>query len=431
MSDKISQELFARAKRLIPGGVNSPVRAFKAVGGEPVFVKSAHGATLVGADGTEYVDYLGSWGPMILGHAHPEVVRAISEAAAKGTTYGTPSPGEVDMAEAIIAAYPSIEMVRLTSSGTEAVMGALRVARGFTKRDLIVKLEGCYHGGADYLLVKAGSGLATFGVPDSAGIPASVAATTLTIPYNDLAAARALFAERGGEIAALILEPVVGNMGLVPPAPGYLEALRELTRANGALLVFDEVMTGCRLSRGGAQELFGIQPDLTTLGKIVGGGVPVGAYGGRRDIMELVAPSGPVYQAGTLSGNPLAVAAGLTTLRLLAAPGTYEKLERLGAQVEQLLVDAAREASVPCVVQRVGSMLTPFFTEEPVRSWGDADRCDRAAFGRFHAALIANNVYWPPSQFEAAFISLAHDDAALETTRRAARAAFEAAGTRT
>jgi glutamate-1-semialdehyde 2,1-aminomutase len=430
MSDKVSQELFARAKRLIPGGVNSPVRAFRAVGGEPVFVKEAHGATLVGADGTKYVDYLGSWGPMILGHAHPEVVRAISDAAAKGTTYGTPSPGEIDMAEAITHAFPSIEMVRLTSSGTEAVMGALRVARGFTKRDLIVKLEGCYHGGADYLLVKAGSGLATFGVPDSAGVPASVAATTLTIPYNDLAAARTLFSERGREIAALILEPVVGNMGLVAPAAGYLEGLRELTRANGALLVFDEVMTGFRLSRGGAQELYGIKPDLTTLGKIVGGGIPVGAYGGRREIMELIAPQGPVYQAGTLSGNPLAVAAGLTTLRLLSAPGTYEKLERLGAQVEKILVDAAQEASVPCVVQRVGSMLTPFFTEEPVRSWADANLCDRAAFGRFHATLIANGVYWPPSQFEAAFVSLAHDDAAFETTRRAARAAFEAAGAR-
>ncbi len=429
MSDPISQELFARAKRLIPGGVNSPVRAFKAVGGDPVFVKGARGATLIGADGTEYVDYLGSWGPMILGHAHPEVVRAIAEAAANGTTYGTPSPGEVDMAEAITHAFPSIEMVRLTSSGTEAVMGALRVARGFTKRDLIVKLEGCYHGGADYLLVKAGSGLATFGVPDSAGVPASVAATTSTIPFNDLDAARELFAERGKEIAALILEPVVGNMGLVPPAPGYLQGLRELTRAHGALLVFDEVMTGFRLSRGGAQELYGVTPDLTTLGKIVGGGVPVGAYGGRREIMELIAPAGPVYQAGTLSGNPLAVAAGLTTLRLLGEPGTYAKLENISAQVEQILVEAAREASVACVVQRVGSMLTPFFIDAPVRSWNDADRCDRAAFGRFHSALITHGVYWPPSQFEAAFVSLAHDDTALEKTRNAARAAFRAAAT--
>ena len=427
MSDKLSQELFARAKRLIPGGVNSPVRAFKAVGGDPVFVKAALGATLVGADGTEYVDYIGSWGPMILGHAHPEVVRAIAAAAATGTSFGAPSPGEIDMAEAITAAFPSIEMVRLTSSGTEAVMGALRVARGFTKRDLIVKLEGCYHGGADYLLAKAGSGLATFGVPDSAGVPASVAATTLTISYNDLEGARRLFSERGGEIAALILEPVVGNMGLVPPAPGYLEGLRALTKASGALLVFDEVMTGFRLARGGAQELYGITPDLTTLGKIVGGGVAVGAYGGRREIMELIAPAGPVYQAGTLSGNPLAVAAGLTTLRLLAEPGVYAKLERIAAEVEQILVEAAREASVACVVQRVGSMLTPFFTTVPVRSWGDAEKCDRAAFGRFHASLIAHGVYWPPSQFEAAFVSLAHDASALDKTRHAARAAFQAA----
>jgi len=427
MSDPVSKELFARAQTLIPGGVNSPVRAFKAVGGEPVFVKAARGATLVGADGTEYVDYLGSWGPMILGHAHPEVVAAITAAAALGTTYGTPSPGEVEMAEALVDAVPSLEMVRLTSSGTEAVMGALRVARGFTGRDLVVKLEGCYHGGADYLLVKAGSGLATLGVPDSAGVPGSVAATTATLPYNDLDAARALFAAQGARIAALILEPVVGNMGLVPPEPGYLEGLRALTREHGALLVFDEVMTGFRLARGGAQSLYGITPDLTTLGKIVGGGVPVGAYGGRREIMERVAPSGPVYQAGTLSGNPLAVAAGLTTLRLLSAPGMYERLERISAEVQAILVDAAREASVACVVQRVGSMLTPFFTDRAVRSWSDADRCDRAAFGRFHAGLIAAGVYWPPSQFEAAFVSLAHDDVALEKTRTAARRAFRAA----
>jgi glutamate-1-semialdehyde 2,1-aminomutase len=429
MADSVSRELFARAKTRIPGGVNSPVRAFKSVGGDPVFVRSAHGCTLVGADGREYVDYIGSWGPMILGHAHPEVVRAIADAAACGTSYGAPTSGEIEMAEAICAAVPSIEMVRLTNSGTEAVMGALRVARGFTGRDLVVKLEGCYHGGADYLLVKAGSGLATMGIPDSAGVPAEFAKATLTLPYNDLEAARALFSARGSDIAALIVEPVVGNMGLVPPDPGYLEGLRELTLQCGALLVFDEVMTGFRLAYGGAQARYGISPDLTTLGKILGGGVPVGAYGGRRDVMSLVAPAGPVYQAGTLSGNPLAVAAGLTTLRLLAAPGTYERLEAIAARVERVLVDAARAAGCPVAVQRVGSMLTPFFSPDgaPVRDWADADRCDRAAFARWHAAMLEGGVYWPPSQFEAAFVSLAHDEGALARTAEAARAAFAAA----
>ena len=427
MSDPISRELFARAQKLMPGGVNSPVRAFRAVGGEPIFIREAHGATLVGADGTEYVDYVGSWGPMIVGHAHPEVVRAIVAAATRGSSYGAPTEAEITIAEEIVRAVPSIEMLRLTSSGTEAVMGALRVARGFSGRDVVVKLEGCYHGGADYLLVKAGSGLATFGVPDSAGVPASVAATTATLPYNDLAAARTLFEARGKEIAALIIEPVVGNMGCVPPEPGYLEGLRELTTAHGVLLVFDEVMTGFRLARGGAQSRFGIRPDLTTLGKIVGGGLPVGVYGGRRDIMEKVAPLGPVYQAGTLSGNPLAVAAGLTTLRLLAEPDIYERLEQTSARVERAMVDAAKRAGVACRVQRVGSMLTPFFTAEPVRSWADAARVDTKAFGRWHAAMLANGVYWPPSQYEAGFVSLAHDDDALERTERALDAAFRAA----
>ena len=426
MSDPISKELFARAQKLMPGGVNSPVRAFRAVGGEPVFIREAHGATLVGADGTEYVDYVGSWGPMILGHAHPEVVSAICTAAAKGSSYGAPTAGEVTIAEEIIRAVPSIEMLRLTSSGTEAVMGALRVARGFTGRDVVVKLEGCYHGGADYLLVKAGSGLATFGVPDSAGVPASVASTTATLPYNDLAAARTLFEARGKEIAALILEPVVGNMGCVAAEPGYLEGLRELTRAHGVLLVFDEVMTGFRVAHGGAQARFGIRPDLTTLGKIVGGGLPVGAYGGRREIMEKVAPLGPVYQAGTLSGNPLAVAAGLTTLRLIAEPGFYDRLEQISARLERTITDAAKRANVACRVQRVGSMLTPFFTSEPVRSWSDAARADTKAFGRWHAAMLAHGVYWPPSQYEAGFVSIAHDDAALAITERALTAAFGA-----
>ncbi len=426
MADAISKDLFRRAQKVLPGGVNSPVRAFRAVGGEPVFIKEAHGPTLVGADGTEYVDYVGSWGPMVLGHAHPDVVRAVQEAAARGTSYGAPTEGEVRMAELIAELVPSMQMSRLASSGTEAVMGALRVARGFTGRDLVVKCAGCYHGGADYLLVKAGSGAATFGVPDSAGVPASIARTTTLIPYNDPDAARALFTERGGEIAAVIVEPVAGNMGCVPPEPGWLETLRELTREHGALLVFDEVMTGFRVALGGAQERFGVTPDLTCLGKIVGGGLPVGAYGGRREIMETVAPLGPVYQAGTLSGNPLAVAAGVTTLELLREPGTYERLETLGARVQAIFESAARAAGAPSVVQRVGSMLTPFFQSEPVRRWEDAARCDTAAFGRWHAAMLENGVHWPPAQYEAGFVSLAHDEDALERTERAANAAFAA-----
>lgn len=426
MSDATSKELFERARKLIPGGVNSPVRAFRAVGGEPVFVKEAKGAWLTGADGKKYVDFIGSWGPMILGHAHPKVVEALTRAVSHGTSYGAPTAGESDIAQAIADAVPSIEMVRLTSSGTEAVMGALRVARGFTKRDLIVKFEGCYHGGADYLLTKAGSGLATFGVPDSAGVPASIAATSLTLRYNDLASVEDVFKQRGKEIAAVILEPVVGNMGCVPPAAGFLEGLRSITASHGALLVFDEVMTGFRLAYGGAQARFGVTPDLTTLGKIVGGGVPVGAYGGRREIMECVAPAGPVYQAGTLSGNPLAVAGGMSTLQELRAAGSYEKLEAISADVEKIIVDAARDANVTCTVQRVGSMLTAFFVGHPVRSFDDASNCDTKAFGRWHAALVEAGVYWPPSQYEAAFVSLAHDAIALDTFRVAVSKAFRA-----
>lgn len=427
MSDSISRGLFGRAERVIPGGVNSPVRAFRAVGGEPVFVKSARGATLTGADGRSYVDYVGSWGPMIVGHAHPEVVAEIQRVAESGTSYGAPTEGEIELAEHIVEAYPSIEMVRLTSSGTEAAMGALRVARGFTGRDLVVKLEGCYHGHADYLLVKAGSGLATFGTPDSAGVPAAIAGTCAALPFNDADAIERLLDARANEVAAIILEPVVGNMGLVPPEPGYLVRLRELCDRSGALLVLDEVMTGFRVAYGGAQALYGIRPDLTCLGKIIGGGLPVGAYGGRRDVMSKVAPLGPVYQAGTLSGNPLAVAAGLKTLEILRRPGTYEKLEASSARLADGLANAARDASRRLVVQRVGSMLTPFFTDAPaVRSWGDADRCDRAAFGRWHNAMLAEGVYWPPSQFEAAFVSIAHDEAAIDRTLAAARVALRA-----
>lgn len=427
MTDSVSRDLFERAVRHIPGGVNSPVRAFRAVGGGPIFVREAKGAEIVGVDGTRYVDYVGSWGPMILGHAHPEVVAAIQAAAARGTSYGAPTAAEVEMAELLCELVPSMDMVRLTSSGTEAVMGALRVARGFTGRDVVVKFDGCYHGGADYLLVKAGSGLATLGTPDSAGVPAAIAGTTTVLPYNDVEALGRLFETRGAELAAVILEPVVGNMGCVPPEPAFLEALVELTRRHGALLVFDEVMTGFRVSLGGAQYLYGVDPDLSCFGKIVGGGLPVGAYGGRREIMEKIAPAGPVYQAGTLSGNPLATAAGLTTLRLLREEGVYDRLEKASAELEAIFVEGAAKAGVPCTVQRVGSMLTPFFVEGPVRSWADADRADRARFGRFHRALLEHGVYWPPSQFEAGFVSLAHDAEALEKTRRAARPAFEAA----
>jgi glutamate-1-semialdehyde 2,1-aminomutase len=426
MSDTRSSELFARAREVLPGGVNSPVRSFRSVPGDPVFIREAHGAELIGADGTRYVDYVGSWGPMILGHAHPEIVKAVQEAAARGSSYGAPTEAEVLLAEEIRELYPSMELMRMTSSGTEAVMGALRVARGFTGRDLVVKTEGCYHGGADYLLVKAGSGAATFGEPDSAGIPAAIASTTAVVPYNDLAATRALFEARGQEIAALIIEPVVGNMGCVPPDPGYLEGLRELTRQHGALLVFDEVMTGFRVALGGAQAHYGVRPDLTTLGKIVGGGLPVGVYGGRREIMERVSPLGPVYQAGTLSGNPLAVAAGRAQLRLLCQPGVYEGLEARGAELQAIFEEAARAAGVTLTVQRVGSMLTPFFGAGPVRRFEDAAACDMAAFGRMHRGLIDHGVHWPPSQYEAGFVSLAHDRAALDTTRRAVHAAFAA-----
>ena len=425
MSDPISQALFERAQRVLPGGVNSPVRAFKAVGGQPVFIREARGPYLYGADGAEYVDYVGSWGPMVLGHAEPSVIQAIARTAALGTSFGAPTEGEVKLAETLIEAVPSMEMVRLVSSGTEAVMGALRVARGFTGRDLIVKMEGGFHGGADYLLVKAGSGMATLGVPDSAGIPADIARVTLTIPFNDLEATRAVFALHGAQIAALIVEPVCGNMGCVPPEPGYLQGLREITREHGAMLVFDEVMTGFRVGYGGAQARYGVAPDITTLAKVVGGGMPLGAYGARREIMSKIAPLGPVYQAGTLSGNPVAVQAGLATLAKLQAPGVYDTLESHGARLEQIFVQAAKRAHVDLTVQRVGSMLTPFFRKGPVRNWVDAAASDTARFGTFHRALIEQGVYWPPSQFEAGFISLTHDEAAFERTERAVSSAFK------
>ena len=425
MSDPNSKALFERAQRVIPGGVNSPVRAFRAVGGEPVFIREARGPYLYGADGAEYVDFVCSWGPMVLGHADPAVIQAIARTAALGTSYGAPTEAEIVMAETLIEAMPSLEMVRLTSSGTEAVMGALRVARGFTGRDLAVKMEGGFHGGADHLLVKAGSGLATMGVPDSAGVPADIAKVTLTIPYNDLEATRAVFEQQGPSIAALIVEPVAGNMGCVPPEPGYLEGLRDITRQHGALLIFDEVITGFRVAFGGAQQRYGVAADLTTLGKIVGGGMPLGVYGGRRDVMSKVAPIGPVYQAGTLSGNPVAVAAGLTTVRALKATGVYDKLDQLGARIEKAFLAGAKKHGVDLTVQRVGSMLTPFFTSGPVKSWSDAARCDTARFGRFHRALLSAGVYWPPSQFEAGFLSLAHDERALTRSEEAISGAFK------
>jgi glutamate-1-semialdehyde 2,1-aminomutase len=424
MSDANSQKLFKRACQVMPGGVNSPVRAFRAVGGEPVFIREAKGAWLTGADGQKYVDYVGSWGPMIVGHAHPKVISAVKTAATRGTSYGAPTEGEIDLAAAVIEAYPSMEMVRMTSSGTEAVMGAVRAARGYTGRDLVVKFEGCYHGGADYLLVKAGSGAATFGEPDSAGVPSAIASTTAVVPFNDVEALKALFNARGAEIAAVIVEPVVGNMGCVPPAPGFLQELQELCHGAGSLLILDEVMTGFRLAYGGAQAIFDLRPDLTVLGKIVGGGLPVGVYGGRREIMERVAPLGPVYQAGTLSGNPLAVAAGLATLKLLRSPKVYERLEALGAELEQILVESARAAKVAVTVQRAGSMLTVFFTDRPVKTWADAASCDREKFAIWHQSLLAGGVYWPPSQFEAAFLSLEHDASTMSLTEKSALAAF-------
>ncbi len=386
----------------------------------------AEGPYLWGADGTRYIDYVGSWGPMVLGHAHPAILRVITEAAAMGTSYGAPTEREVLFAEALCEAVPSMEKVRLCSSGTEACMSALRLARGFTGRDKVLKFEGCYHGHADFLLVKAGSGAATFGVPDSAGVPAGTAANTLVAPYNDLDAVKALFAAQGSEIAAVIVEPVVGNMGCVPPATGFLEGLRALCTEYGALLVLDEVMTGFRLAHGGAQEVYGVTPDLTTLGKIVGGGLPLAAFGGRAEIMDRLAPLGPVYQAGTLSGNPVATAAGLATLALLA-PEVYVSLERIGARLETGLREAARAAGVPVTIQRVGAMWTVFFCDWPVRSWDDAKRADTRAFARWHQGMLQRGVYLPPSQWEAAFHSVTHDDAVLDATLAAAAAAFSEA----
>ncbi len=424
MSDETSARLLARAESLLPGGVNSPVRAFRAVGGAPIFIASAKGSKLFGADGREYIDYVGSWGPAVLGHAHPDVIRAVQSTAELGLGFGAPTELEVRFAEAVVERYPSMQMLRCVSSGTEATMSALRAARGFTGRDVIVKFDGCYHGHSDALLVKAGSGLATFGNPDSGGVPAGVVATTASLPFNDVAALSELFARDGSRIAAVIVEPVVGNMGLVPPQPGFLETLLELCRVHGAVSIFDEVMTGSRLSRAGAQGLFGMTPDMTCLGKIVGGGMPLAVYGGKREIMQGIAPLGPVYQAGTLSGSPLAIAAGLATLGALV-PDVYERLEASSSKLQVGLERALRDARVDGVVQRVGSMLTLFFRRGPVRSWTDAAASDRERFARFHRGLTARGIYFPPSQFEAAFVSAAHTDDDIERTVEAARAALE------
>jgi glutamate-1-semialdehyde 2,1-aminomutase len=415
-----SEDLFRRAQQIIPGGVNSPVRAFRSVGGTPPFLARGEGSHVFDVDGNEYIDYVGSWGPLLLGHRHPAILSALEKALEIGTSFGAPTEAEVELAVAICDAVPSIEMVRLVNSGTEATMAAIRVARGFTGRDLIVKFEGCYHGHVDSLLVKAGSGVATLGIADTRGVPRAFCDTTLALPYNSAEAVEQAFDAHGDRIAAVMVEPVVGNMGCVPPLPGYLESLREITTRHGALLIFDEVMTGFRVAFGGAQQLFGIRPDLTTLGKVIGGGLPVGAYGGRKDIMSQVAPAGPVYQAGTLSGNPLAVAAGSATLRYLKAhPEVYGQLEARAAEL-----GAAPPPRV--TVNRVGSMFTFFFTAQPVTDYESAKRSDTACFARFFQAMLAEGIYLPPSQFEAAFVSAAHTDADVRRTVAAARQALSA-----
>jgi glutamate-1-semialdehyde 2,1-aminomutase len=420
-----SQELHARASRVIPGGVDSPVRAFKSVGGDPPYIVRGKGSRIWDADGNEYIDYVGSWGPLILGHAHPAVVEAVERANRNGSSFGACTPSEAELAEEVIQAFPSMAKVRFVSSGTEATMSAIRVARAFTRRKYIVKFEGCYHGHADSLLVKAGSGVATLGIPGSAGVLEEQAHFTLALPFNNQAAVMEAFAKFKDQIACVIVEPVVGNMGCVPPRDGYLHFLRDITAKNGALLIFDEVMTGFRVAYGGAQELYNIKPDMTTLGKIIGGGLPVGAYGGRQEIMEMVAPLGPVYQAGTLSGNPLAMAAGLATLHELKDhPEIYRQLEQRSAALACGVVEAAKTKGVPLFVQRVGSMLTWFFQASPIADWDAASKSDTQAFARFHHGMLKGGVYLPPSQYEAMFVSAAHSEEDILKTTAAAKKAF-------
>ncbi len=407
---------FARAKQSLPGGVNSPVRAFRAVGGTPPFIERGEGAYLTDIDGCRYIDYLLSWGPLIAGHAHPAVVHAITQQAQLGTSFGAPTEIETELAEEIKRAYPSMDLVRMVSSGTEATMSALRVARGYTGRSRIVKFTGCYHGHADSLLIRAGSGVATLGLPDSPGVPSAIAELTLTVPYNDVDRLRMVFEEFGEEIAAVIIEPVAGNMGLVLPQGGYLQAVRDLTLAYDTLLIFDEVMTGFRVSYGGAQERFGIDPDLTTLGKVIGGGMPVGAYGGKREIMEQIAPEGPIYQAGTLSGNPLAMAAGLATLKLLQTEGAYDRLERVSQRLAQGFMDAGHRAELPVQAHAIGAMFGNFFAKDPVVDYATAMQADLALYADYFHAMLARGFYFAPSQLEAGFVSLTHTDEQVEQT---------------
>jgi glutamate-1-semialdehyde 2,1-aminomutase len=425
MTQTRSEELFSEALRYIPGGVNSPVRAFRAVGGTPFFAQKAHGSQIEDVDGNRYIDYVCTWGPSILGHAHPEVIAAVKAAAERGTSFGIPNSLEVELARKICDWVPSVQKVRMTNSGTEATMSAIRLARGFTGRDKIIKFEGCYHGHVDSLLVKAGSGALTLGQPDSAGIPAALAALTIALPFNDADALRFAFEQNKGEIAAVIVEPIPANAGLILPEPGYLETMRELCSADGTLLIFDEVMTGFRVGRGGAQELLGVRPDLACFGKVIGGGLPVGAVGGRAEIMDYLAPLGPVYQAGTLSGNPLAMAAGLAQLKVLEGQDIFAKLEKLGAQLEAETRAVLKSLGLPFAFYRVGSMFCLFFTDGPVRNLEGAKRSDLGRFKRFFHSLLERGVYLAPSQFETGFISAAHTESDIERTAEAMREALK------